>query len=487
MQGRKLKLVRNIRVSKENGRDLTTEEAHAIRLQIEPTDYIAGRLGAEIVATTQDIDVSGGKLRRKGMEEAIQMIRDGQADGVVVAHIDRFTRDTENGFRLLREIEDAGGVLVTPDEGVIDLTDPAKKMMLTIRFAVATEFRDRVKKNFGHVIERCVRDGKHVGPTPFGYVRDGERRLVPGPDAKYVVELFEMRAKSVAWSVVLEHFRANVRRKSGAWTLATLRKMVANRTYLGEVRWGDHQPMPGAHPAIISPELFARANGANGKRGRYNHREYLLSGMLRCAGCRYVMARSNNTHAAYVCKGKHGSGDCPAPASISAALVEPYVVELVKDAVADARLRVTPGGADVAALLAKRDELTAEIEEISCDLEMVREYGITAHKKLVARAKAELAAVEAEIHNSSLRDVGQLSEMVGRWEDLSVDEQRHVLRGAFDFFYVKRNDAKPGPGSVQVQRRVFPVFAGDSPEDLPRQGQIRPIVSFDPAVREAVA
>jgi site-specific DNA recombinase len=76
-------------------------------------------------------NVSGAKMQRPLLDEAIQRIRDKVSGGIIVARIDRFGRTVVGALETLDEINEAGGVVVTADFE-FDTSTPAGEMVLTI-------------------------------------------------------------------------------------------------------------------------------------------------------------------------------------------------------------------------------------------------------------------------------------------------------------------------------------------------------------------
>ena len=62
-----------------------------------------------------DLDESGGKWERPGLQKALARVEQGQSSGVIVAWLDRLSRDSEHAHALVRRITDAGGKIYAPD------------------------------------------------------------------------------------------------------------------------------------------------------------------------------------------------------------------------------------------------------------------------------------------------------------------------------------------------------------------------------------
>ena len=123
--------------------------------------------------------------------------------------------------------------------------------------------------------------------------------------------------------------------------------MISNRVYVGEARSGQNVK-PNAHPAIVSEAEWQAAQSARSLAPARSTDGALLAGLLRCAGCRYVIKpdsmpdRDGERLRLYRCRGEHAAGRCPAKASVLGRVIEPYVVEAFFEA-------LEPGGVLAAA------------------------------------------------------------------------------------------------------------------------------------------
>jgi hypothetical protein len=65
-----------------------------------------------------DLDQTGGKMDRPGLEKAIHRIEIGQTHGLVVARWDRFARTLAGALQTIERIDQAGGALASVAEGI---------------------------------------------------------------------------------------------------------------------------------------------------------------------------------------------------------------------------------------------------------------------------------------------------------------------------------------------------------------------------------
>lgn len=184
-----------------------------------------------------------------------------------------------------------------------------------------------VKISWEIIQERAISEGKQVGPTPFGYERqDGV--LVPDDEERLLVQrAYELAAGQgvAAATRYLERYASGAR----FWTTATVRRMLAKRTYLGEVRTGAIVNAH-AHEPLVDRTTW---RAAQHKPGAYTPPcEYPLSGIAHCASCGQAMVagpKSSTGRRMYRCVGAQtlAKARCLRPASIVADRLERYVGE----------------------------------------------------------------------------------------------------------------------------------------------------------------
>jgi site-specific DNA recombinase len=215
---------------------------------------------------------------------------------------------------------------------------------------VPTLEREPIKISWEIIQERAISEGKQVGPTPFGYERqDGV--LVPDDEERLLVqrayELAAVQGVSAA-TRYLERYASGAR----FWTTATVRRMLAKRTYLGEVRTGAIVN-PNAHEPLVDRSTW---RAAQHKPGAYTPPcEYPLSGIAHCASCGQPMVagpKSSTGRRMYRCVGAQtlAKARCPRPASIVADRLERYVRERADELPERASLdvEVAPGRGSLA-------------------------------------------------------------------------------------------------------------------------------------------
>ena len=287
-------------------------------------DGIAGqldRLRAHALAqgwTVAEEDVfrddghSGANLRRPGLERLRDRAALRALDRVLITAPDRLARHYVHQVLLLEEIAATGCEVEFLDRPMSG--DPHDQLLLQIRGAVAEYERSLITERMRRGRLRKLEAGLLLPWTkpPYGYRVDPERprdpagvRLREG-EAAVVAEMFAWYAEEgrSLFSLAQKLRRDDVAPPlvRGRWNVTTLRQMLTNPVYTGQVYAGRIQSAPrrvrpredwiavAAVPAIITGELFDRVQNKPAQNKSFARRNntahpYLLRALVSCGVC----------------------------------------------------------------------------------------------------------------------------------------------------------------------------------------------------------
>ena len=319
----------------------------------------AERAGVAVGEVVTELDVSGATpVAERELGRPIRKCEAGESAGIIVRYADRFARDIIEGARALQRIHEAGARLIATassfDSG--NLTADTR-MLFNIQMSIAQAQRERNREFRLQAAQRAAANGMYLaGRPPLGYSRDEKGRIHPHSEAKPLLrEAFRRRAKGATMRALRDYLRAagaeietrDLRaRKPERQTLLPfaelteqgVRHLLQNRAYLGEatVPNGDNgKPtvLANAHPALITPEEWERAQAAGGpyhpRNGKHASRAR-LAGLVYCRnGHRLKVGGGRHGRTHYVCTTEH----CDARVGIGAEELDAYVGSLIQAAV----------------------------------------------------------------------------------------------------------------------------------------------------------
>src|SRR5947209_7650429 len=303
-------------------------------------------------AIFRDDGHSGATLNRPGLDRLRDKVRAAEVDRILLTAPDRLARNYVHQMVLLEELERTGSQVQFLDRPMT--ADPHDHLLLQIRGAVAEYERTLIAERMRRGRLAKYRAGVLLPWTrrPFGYSVDPDRPRDPAGvsidevEAAVIKQIFAQYLEPGGnLNRLVRHLMAQgVRTPSGhkRWSQATVRGMLTNLTYTGQVfagRWRRRDPkrrlsplkpigLYGGEvrrrpeewtfvtkiPAIISEEEFELVqaklarNRATARRNNHVH-DYLLRALVSCGLCKLTCPAKtmNKKNSYYICQSKMGA------------------------------------------------------------------------------------------------------------------------------------------------------------------------------------
>lgn len=191
-----------------------------------------------LVRLVSDLGVSGATdaLDRPGLSEVLSALNTGEADGLVVARLDRLARALTVQEATLAVVWRNGCEMFTADTGRVLADDPDDPMLTALRQVVGV-FAELDRR----MVTKRLRDGrtakaatgrKSVGSYAYGYVATGKGRTrdaAPQPNEQDVVRLIVDRRQhgdSFRTIATLLDKSGHAPRRAIKWSAMTVRAIV---------------------------------------------------------------------------------------------------------------------------------------------------------------------------------------------------------------------------------------------------------------------
>ena len=343
-------------------------QAQGIEQQLERLQDYAQSQGWQVNADNifRDDGLSGAKLKRPGLDRLRDKVATAQLQRILVTAPDRLARKFVHQALLVEEFQRQGCQVEFLERPMSQ--DPHDQLLLQIRGAVAEYERSLIADRMRRGRLNKMKAGLLLPWTfaPYGYQLDVERPRDPTgvrldeAQAAIIREIFSCYVEDnyslVGLSQHLHRLGISSPRGNPAWTSASLRGILKNPIYTGQVfanksrpctaqqRRSPLQPVgPGVStkalepsewilvariPAIISQEQFEAAqvklqqNQRFAKRNNKTH-DYLLRALVSCGHCQgtCVSCHRGARYRYYVCRSKTVSKHLSAGVRCSA----PYI------------------------------------------------------------------------------------------------------------------------------------------------------------------
>lgn len=314
-----------LRKSRQDDPRETVEEVlekHETQLQEYAMRELGGRIPEENIYREV---VSGESIDdRVEMQKVLARIESPDVLGVLVIEPQRLSRgDLEDCGRLISDFRYTHTKVVTPMM-VYDLENKMDRRFFQDELLRGRDYLEYTKEILRRGREAAVRRGCFIMQNaPYGYdkVKIGkDHTLEPNDNADVVRMVFEWYVnEGISWYRMAQRLEEMgiPAPKGGKWHKEVLSRMVRNQHYIGKVVFNSRPTVTvlengerktrrmkaadedciiaeGKHPAIIDMDLWERAQEKARNAPRLKNGEELvnvLSGLLRCSSCGYIMDR----------------------------------------------------------------------------------------------------------------------------------------------------------------------------------------------------
>jgi len=132
----------------------------------------------ELVEVIIDAGASAKTLERPGLRQALDMLKAGEADGLLVSKLDRLTRSVVDLGRLIEDVFSKYTLMSVGDQ--INTTTAAGRMVLNVLMSVSQWEREQIGERTRDAMAYKKRQGERIGRyVQYGYhlATDGKVRV----------------------------------------------------------------------------------------------------------------------------------------------------------------------------------------------------------------------------------------------------------------------------------------------------------------------
>ena len=261
-----------------------------------------------------DEHISGKTDRRPAFQRMISDAEGHKFDVLVVYTSDRFSRDRYNSIIYKKKLRDLGVKIAYAAENIPE--GPEGVLMESMMEAWAHYYSDelsrKVKRGMIESAQKCKSNG---GRRTFGYRVGSDKLFSVDKDEAWAVEqVFEKAAAGESIKEIAAWLNSHGYKPTLGVQFrdSSLRRMLANRRYLGEYRFDDVVIEDGL-PRIISDDLFKAVQERFERNRRIMAKDpikYALTGRATCGVCGGPLTgcagtgKSGKTYYYYRCKSK---------------------------------------------------------------------------------------------------------------------------------------------------------------------------------------
>lgn len=464
--------------------DLSIEET--LKRHEAILDKLASDRGYCIVKTYYEV-VSGESIAaRPEIQKMLTEVSAGIYTGVLVVDLERLARGNSADQAYISQVfQFSSTKIITPGK-IYDPNNEFDEEYFEFGLFMSRREYKTINRRLMRGRDSSASEGKYISSiAPYGYRRVKLERekgftLEPHPDEAAVVKkIFERYVHYAGTKRIANYLNDNSvpTRHGGLWTYSTISNIVTNPVYMGKIRRGwskqiksmengvvqkhvkrhksiDQYPLyPGLHQALISEELFMRAQEIRLEktvcvqvRDAYELKNS-FAGLIFCAVCgkrigRTTMAKARGSRARFRCVNSRNCHNASADYDV----VEKAVISALKTWLDGYRVRIDTIGfsediSECQSQIARQKQEQARLElqmDNAFDLVEQGVYTLDVFKARQEKLKSALSEVQQHI--------AQLKKTLGKLEESSsaqsslIPQTEKLLASYHDMTNQERNN-----------------------------------------------
>lgn len=160
-----MKAIAYVRVSTED----QAREGVSLENQIEKVKAYATVKDLGLIEIIKDAGRSGKDLEREGMEKALNILKSGKADALIIYKLDRLTRSTKDLLNLVYDLFIPNDIALHSISENLDTTTANGRFFLTMLGGIATWERETISERTKDALNHKKVNGQWVGRVPYGF------------------------------------------------------------------------------------------------------------------------------------------------------------------------------------------------------------------------------------------------------------------------------------------------------------------------------
>lgn len=405
--------------------------------------------------------------KRPAFNEMITGALDREYDILVVHKLDRFSRNLRITLEFFDKLLKAGVSFVSINEQM-DFTTPSGKVHLALLGAFAQYYSDNLSQETKKGWAERKAQGLYCGLLPFGAMKGENGVPLPNPDTYLgLVMAFELAAqgksdREVAMALSGAGYRTAGNQGKRPFSKDTVRGMLQNRFYRGELPNGNGGWIEAKHEPLIGEDLWNQVQEARerNRRAPANHPAKSaissLTGITYCWHCkgRIHVGTSQGGKRRLLCYNRSKGWDCPQ----RSALLEVYEHQIeryletfhipedyqAKILEAHGKLQDVYGNTE-----RERSRLRAQLER----LKKLFAWGDLTQEQYLQEKENALRELQAltppEVKSQALDRLAEfLSDVTKAWKEANQEQRNRLGRQLFDEIWLKDKQViavKPRP------------------------------------------
>lgn len=186
----------------------------------------------DLLEVIEEAGRTAKNLKRPGLQRALQDLRDGLADALVVLSLDRLTRSVKDLGYLVEFFDQTNTALVSVQDSINTLS-AAGRLVLNVLGSIAQWEREAIAERTSAAMAIKVQRGEKTGGTiPYGFNVDDSGKLFPSHEEQEAIRLMiRSRRKGLSFREIGELLlqRGFLPKKSGKWHPQVIKQILGSQ------------------------------------------------------------------------------------------------------------------------------------------------------------------------------------------------------------------------------------------------------------------
>lgn len=201
----------------------------SLAAQAEKVRAYAALYDLELVELIEDAGASAKSLDRPGLQRALAMLEKGEADGIVIAKLDRLTRSVADMATLIdRYFAEKRGKSLFSVADSIDTRTAAGRMVLNILCSVSQWEREAIGERTRDALRHKARRGEVYNHAPLGFEAVEGRLVEVAEEMRAVDEVRRLAAAGASLRTICRAMEAAgfKTKRGGTWRPSTVQAIL---------------------------------------------------------------------------------------------------------------------------------------------------------------------------------------------------------------------------------------------------------------------
>ena len=237
------------------------ESGEGLEIQRRKISEYCKDKGIVLKSIYEDAGISGAVRDRPDLLRLLKDCEKGLIKRVIICKHDRLSRELTTAIWIETQFKKYDIELNSVIDPDYDMDDPLQKAFKRIADVFAELEKDVIATRLKDGRINNVKNGERgSGAVAFGYVKTEDGLMVNREEAEWVKKIFRWNSQRRSYAFIVGRLnRAGLKtRRGNPFQTESIKYILQNKMYHGEMNFGKIRNIKGEHEAIISKRLFLK-------------------------------------------------------------------------------------------------------------------------------------------------------------------------------------------------------------------------------------